>query len=104
MKKPKQEIHIGDQIGNVSVIDIERGAYYVDNRYLIRYSCCGFMGWVGYKPLRARMNGRGGDCRSCANKKVRARMEANNPRPTEHKINQIFVPGWGMTLGSFNRS
>jgi hypothetical protein len=99
-KRPAIVINVGDVFSGIEILEIEKGVDAVSTRYRVQYLCCDQVGWISHKPMTARKRGRGGVCRSCCARKQR---EQEEQRKQKKQITQVYVPGWGFTLGSFNR-
>ena len=97
----KKEIFVGDKLGAVTVLEIIPSSMKAEYRYRVKYDCCGLISWIGHKPLLARIIRKGTMCRTCAGKNTSSLYKTNQTK--KHSVKQIYVPGWGLTLGSFNR-
>lgn len=99
---PKPIIYeVGQSIADAKLLAIQKGITAQHNQYLVKYACCGLEQWIGHKAIGVLRRRETTCCIKCSHKKA-AEVYWANHRPKI--IEQIFVPGWGMTLGSFNRS
>lgn len=104
---PQKHIKIadGDVINGIKVIEIINGALLQDTEYRIKRPCCGRIETVGHKPLTAMKKKGARLCRRCA-MAVAAKKGLKQQKPkalTKATGKQVYVPGWGLTLGSFRR-